>query len=187
MSNKIALIYHSSTGATEHLAKIAKKYIEDLEEADVLEVYIPEIEEHEKTLRAHERGAQVLREADAVLWGVPGRFGSLSAPLKYFIDSLLPLHQEQVLRDLPMATFVATGSAHGGQETVITGMNTIFTHWGALPISMGAHGEYTSHPVWGNPYGVSDAQSIHSGSNSAYVEHLHGSMKELVERVLRFI
>lgn len=187
MSKKIAIIYHSSTGATAELAQIAKKYIEETEGLEVLEVRVPEIESYDETSKTHEFGAHVLREADAVLWGVPGRFGSLSAPLKYFIDSLLPLHQDQVLRNLPMSTFVATGSVHGGQETVIAGMNTIFAHWGALPIPTGAHGAYSSNPIWGSPYGVSDAQALRSSDNPAYIEHINGAMKELVDRIVDFI
>ena len=59
------------------------------------------------------------RDAGAIAFGTPTRFGSVSSQLKNQIDQLTPLWLKGELEGKPTGVFVSTGSLHGGQETTL--------------------------------------------------------------------
>ena len=62
-------------------------------------------------------GHQDLLQADAVLFGIPTRFGMMCAQMKAFLDSTGTLWQTQALAAKPAGFFFSTGTQGGGQET----------------------------------------------------------------------
>ncbi|GAA3033982.1 NAD(P)H-dependent oxidoreductase [Actinokineospora globicatena] len=98
--------------------------------------------------------------ADAVLWGSPGRYGLIAGPLKHFIDQTFELHARRGLVNKVMSSFTSTGSAHGGQESTILSLNTVFYHWGAVIVAPGVIEDIMLAPSNGNPYGVSATSGL---------------------------
>ena len=92
--------------------------------------------------------------ADAVLWGTPGRFGLLAAPVKHFIEQAWPLHTRNGLLNKVMSSFASTGAPHGGQESTLLSLNNVFYHWGAIIVPPGVADPVQLAPSNGNPYGV---------------------------------
>jgi NAD(P)H dehydrogenase (quinone) len=177
---QVAIIYHSATGNVEALAGTARKHLESLGHAVTADA-LPELDSPAATAQAHQGALEHLAAADAVLWGTPGRYGTMSGPMKHFIDQTLSLHQQGRLADKYMATFVSTASNHGGQESTILSFSNIFYHWGAIIVPAGAAGEAQQLPLNGNPYGVSSV----SGARQASVpEENHQAMRSLAERLV---
>lgn len=177
---QVAIIFHSSTSNVAALAATAKDHLESLGHSVTVDA-LPDLGNAEATRQAHVQALDHLRSAEAVLWGTPGRYRSMSGPLKHFIDQTLPLHQQGVLADKFMATFVSTASNHGGQESTILALNNVFYHWGAIIVSAGAAGEAQQKPLNGNPYGVS---SVSGAQHASVPEENHEAMRYLAERLV---
>ena len=177
---QVAIIFHSSTGNVAALASTAQDHLEALGHSVTVDA-LPELDDAEATGQAHAQALDHLAAAEAVLWGTPGRYGSMSGPLKHFIDQTLPLHQQGVLADKFMATCVSTASTHGGQESTILAFNNIFYHWGAIIVPVGAAGEAQQKPLNGNPYGVS---SVSGAQQASVPEENHEAMRYLAERLV---
>lgn len=177
---KIAIIFHSSTGNVAALAQTAKKHLESLGHTVTMDS-LPELDDVAATNKVHEEALNHLVDAQAVLWGTPGRYGAMSGSMKYFIDQTLPLHQQGLLADKFMSTFVSTGTNHGGQESTILAFNNIYYHWGAIIVPAGVAGEIQQKPLNGNPYGVS---SVSGAKPAAVAEENHDAMRYLAERLV---
>ncbi|MBR7831904.1 NAD(P)H-dependent oxidoreductase [Actinospica durhamensis] len=104
--------------------------------------------------------------ADAVLFGTPTRYGSMAAQLKEFIDETGPLWKAGRLAGRVYGAFVSTASAHGGQESTLLSLMTVFCHWGGIIVPPGftAPIQFAS----GNPYGTSHVSA--KGSRPGDVE-----------------
>lgn len=91
--------------------------------------------------------------ADVVIFGSPTRYGMIAAQLKQFIDTTGPLWANGALADKVYSGFTSTATSHGGQESTLLSLFTIFYHWGGVVVTPG----YTdpSQFVAGNPYGAS--------------------------------
>ena len=91
--------------------------------------------------------------ADAVIFGSPTRFGNTASQFRTFIDSLGGLWAKGLLADKVYAGFTSSQTAHGGQETTLTGLYTSLMHFGGILVPPG----YTDGLKFadGNPYGVS--------------------------------
>jgi hypothetical protein len=72
--------------------------------------------------------AEDFREAGAIAFGTPTRFGNVSSQLKNQIDQLTSLWLKGELEGKPAGVFVSTASVHGGQET------TLSAHWDSYPL-----------------------------------------------------
>ena len=94
------------------------------------------------------------REAAAVIFGTPTRFGNVSAQLKNQIDQLGPLWMKGELEGKPAGVFVSTGSLHGGQETTILTLMAPLLHLGFILVGV----PYSTPALFttkggGSPYG----------------------------------
>ncbi|GAA2965939.1 NAD(P)H-dependent oxidoreductase [Actinokineospora diospyrosa] len=170
-ATKVAIVYYSGTGNIHRLATAAA----EAAEADGARVRLRRVPEYvneplapeftEWTAAWAEHAAAVahlptatvddLDWAEVVLWGSPGRFGLIAAPLKHFIDQAWPLHARRGLVNKVMSSFTSTGSPHGGQESTILSLNNVFYHWGAVIVPPGTADDIQLAPSNGNPYGVS--------------------------------
>lgn len=164
-ATKTAIIYYSSTGTVDAMARRAAQAAEK-EGAEVRLRHVAEtapqeaIDSQDAWVRHR---AQVSDEpvaspddiawADVVLLGTPTRFGHVASQLQGFIDTLGPLWSEGGLADKVYAGFTATQTLHGGQETTLLSLYTAVVHWGGIIVPPG----YTDELKFadGNPYGAS--------------------------------
>jgi len=94
------------------------------------------------------------REAAAVIFGTPTRFGNVSAQLKNQIDQLSDLWGKGELEGKPAGVFVSTGSLHGGQETTLLTLMAPLLHLGFVLVGV----PYSVQELFttqggGSPYG----------------------------------
>ena len=165
MADKVAVIYYSATGITYQMAQAAA---EAAGEAGA-EVRLRKVRElaPDEAIRSNSgwqgpppgdpggREAQLRRNrlADVVIFGSPTRYGMIAAQLKQFIDTTGPLWAQGALTNKVYSGFTSTATSHGGQESTLLSMFTIFYHWGGIVVTPGytEPSQYTS----GNPYGAS--------------------------------
>lgn len=104
--------------------------------------------------------------------GSPTRFGSMAAPLKYFLDSTGDLWSTNALEDKPGIAFTSTGSMHGGQEITLFNLHTFMLHHGMLisgvPYSFE---ELNKTKSGGTPYGPSHVESFNSSNELSRDEY----------------
>jgi NAD(P)H dehydrogenase (quinone) len=94
------------------------------------------------------------REAAAVIFGTPTRFGNVSAQLKNQIDQLSDLWGKGELEGKPASVFVSTGSLHGGQETTILTLMAPLLHLGFVLVGVPSSvQELFTTQGGGSPYG----------------------------------
>ena len=104
--------------------------------------------------------------------GSPTRFGSMAAPLKYFLDSTGDLWSTNALEDKPGIAFTSTGSMHGGQEITLFNLHTFMLHHGML-ISGAPYSfeELNKTKSGGTPYGASHVESFNSSNELSRDEY----------------
>ena len=104
--------------------------------------------------------------------GSPTRFGSMAAPLKYFLDSTGDLWSTNALEDKPGIAFTSTGSMHGGQEITLFNIHTFMLHHGMLisgvPYSFE---ELNKTKSGGTPYGASHVENFNSSNELSRDEY----------------
>ena len=97
--------------------------------------------------------------------GSPTRFGSMAAPLKYFLDTTGDLWATNALENKPGIAFTSTGSMHGGQEVTIFNLITFMLHHGM--IISGTPYSFTNlnkTKSGGTPYGASHVENFNSSN-----------------------
>ena len=97
--------------------------------------------------------------------GSPTRFGSMAAPLKYFLDSTGDIWSTNALENKPGIAFTSTGSMHGGQEVTIFNLITFMLHHGM--IISGTPYSFTNlnkTKSGGTPYGPSHVENFNSSN-----------------------
>lgn len=99
-----------------------------------------------------------LPEYDAIILGVPTRFGNMPAQMKNFLDQTGGLWFQGKLIGKLGAVFTSTATQHGGQESTILSTHTVLLHHGmviaGLPYSF--QGQMDNSQVTGcSPYGAS--------------------------------
>ncbi len=160
-----AVIYYSATGTVHALARAAAEGAQKAG-ADVRLRKVPELAPPESinarpawarhlqdTAEVAEASVDDLDWADVVLFGTPARFGNPASPLRAFIETAGRLWFEGKLADKVYSAFVASNTAHGGQESALLALGNTFYHWGGIIVPPG----YTDpiQTASGNPYGAS--------------------------------
>jgi len=190
VTTKLAIIYYSSTGTVDAMARRAAQTAEkagaEVRLRHVAETAPDEAIESQDEWAEHRsemEGEPVadpddLVWADAVLLGTPTRFGSATSQLQAFIDTLGPLWQEGGLADKVYAGFTATQTEHGGQETTLLSLYTNFIHWGGIIVAPG----YTDEVKFadGNPYGAGKVTADSTDLDETDLD----AIDHLVERAL---
>ena len=118
--------------------------------------------------------------------GSPTRFGSMAAPLKYFLDTTGDLWSANALEGIPGFAFTSTSSMHGGQESTLYNLITYMLHHGMIihgtPYSIKELGETQSG---GTPYGPSHVESVNNSNSLTPEEYLIA--KETGKRISKLI
>ena len=180
MENKYLLIlFYSAGGSVKNLAHA----IADGAEAAGLEAKIRTVPKVSALSEASESKIpdqdeiyctkEDLINCSGLALGSPTRFGSMAAPMKYFLDTTGDLWAANALEDIPGFAFTSTSSMHGGQETTLYNLITFMLHHGMLihgtPYSIKELGETQSG---GTPYGPSHVESVNNSNTLTPEEYL---------------
>jgi NAD(P)H dehydrogenase (quinone) len=92
--------------------------------------------------------------ADAVIFGTPTRFGSVSSELKAYIDGLGGLWQQGKLVGKAGSVFAGSSQAHGGNETTALSLYAPLAHLGFIIVPTG-YADGVMFAGAGSPYGAS--------------------------------
>ncbi|MBP1999284.1 NAD(P)H dehydrogenase (quinone) [Paenibacillus shirakamiensis] len=136
----ICIVYDSEGGHTEALAKAIAEGAAKVEGA---------------TIHLHsvaEADVYTLPTMDAIIWGSPGHFGTISSGLKQWIDKLGYLWAAGQLVNKIGAVFCTTATEHGGLEATLLNLITPMLHQGM--IIAGLPGNIPENATYGSYYGV---------------------------------
>jgi NAD(P)H dehydrogenase (quinone) len=189
---KLAVVYYSSTGTIDAMARRAAaagekagaevrlRQVEELAPREAIESQ-EEWKKHVEATRDEPRAtADDVVWADAVLFGTPTRFGNVASQLKQFLDTLGPQWAQGLLANKTYAGFTAAQTQHGGHESTLLALYNTMHHFGGILVPPG----YTDPVKFeeGNPYGVSHATG---GDNDEPLgDAQENALDHLVERLV---
>ena len=171
---KVLVLYYSSYGHIEQMAEAAAEGAR----AAGAEVDIRRVPEtapqavveaaHFKTDTAHPviDGPEALTAYDAIVVGVPTRFGRMPSQMAAFWDTAGGVWARGALHGKVGGAFVSTATQHGGQETTLFSVITQLFHFGLTIVGLdyGHQGQMGLEEVLGGaPYG---ATTIAGGDGS---------------------
>src|SRR5215831_7885420 len=129
---KVLIVYYSTYGNVFKMAKLVAEGVQEVPGTEAVIRTVPElipqaVIDSRPDMRAGRDmqkdvplvTADDFREAGAIAFGTPTRFGNVSSQLKNQIDQLTSLWLKGELEGKPAGVFVSTSSLHGGQETTI--------------------------------------------------------------------
>ncbi|ORU91069.1 MAG: NAD(P)H-quinone oxidoreductase [Cycloclasticus sp. symbiont of Poecilosclerida sp. N] len=168
MTTEVLVLFYSCHGATEHMANLIARGVEEVDGTQAKIRTVPTISTVCEAIEDDipESGAlfastEDLENCDGLVMGSPTRFGNMAAPLKYFLDGTSNLWLSGALIGKPAAVFTSTSSLHGGQETTLTSMMLPLLHHGmlltGLPYSEAA---LLATQSGGTPYGASHLAGV---------------------------
>ncbi|GLF91212.1 hypothetical protein Saga11_24710 [Bacillus safensis] len=137
---KIYVVYDSEGDHTKALAEAIARGAGETEQA---EVFIDHVKDAD---------IRKLDQMDAIIWGCPGHFGTISSGLKTWIDRLGYLWAEGKLIDKIGAVFCTTATTHGGLEMTMHNLITPMFHQGMLVV--GLPGNVPENALYGSYYGA---------------------------------
>ena len=162
---KVLVLYYSSWGHIEQMAYAAAEGAREAG-AEVVVKRVPELVPAEIAQAAHYKTDQKapiatveeLPEYDAIIFGTPTRYGTMTAQMKNFLDQTGGLWMKGSLVGKVGSVFSSTATQHGGQEATILTFHPVLFHLGfvvvGLPYSF--QGQMGVSEVMGNtPYGAS--------------------------------
>jgi len=163
---KVLVLYYSSWGHIEAMAYAQAEGAARVPQAQVIVKRVPELIPLEAARASGfklDQAAPVatpdeLEQYDAILFGVPTRFGNMAAQMRYFLDQTGPLWTRGALVGKVGSVFCSSASQHGGQETTITSFHNTLFHHGMIVVGL----PYTFKDLTtmrevtgGTPYGAS--------------------------------
>jgi len=167
LSNVNVLIaFYSRNGSTEALAKsiaegaqaegaeVRLRRARDFVAEEIIQNVPGWASNRDRMYKEYEAPTEADAEwADALIFGTPTRFGSVTSELKAYIDSLGGLWFQGKLNGKAGSAFTSTSSVHGGNESTITSLYTPMAHLGLILVPLG----YADPVLYkaGTPYGAS--------------------------------
>lgn len=132
--NKLAIIYHSAHGHTEH---IARHVLEGARQVDGVEAHL--IKAEDMATRPHD-----LVGFDGIIMGSPTYLGGVSGPFKCFMDATGRLWSRQGLKGKLAAGFTVSSLPAGDKQSTLLSMFVFAMQHGMLwlgnPILPEQHG-----------------------------------------------
>jgi NAD(P)H dehydrogenase (quinone) len=162
---KVLVLYYSSYG---HVETMAKAVAEGAREAGA-EVDIKRVPELVPDEVARKSGYKLDQEApvatidelpdyDAIILGIPTRYGVMAAQMKNFWDQTGGIWMKGALVGKVGSVFSSTATQHGGQETTITSAHVMLLHHGLVIVGLpyAFQGQMRMDEITGgSPYGAS--------------------------------
>lgn len=174
---KILVLYYSSYGHIETMAYAVAEGARSVGGTHVTVKRVPELVPEEIARGAHMKIDQEapiatpneLADYDAIIVGVPTRYGRIASQMANFWDQTGGLWVKGALVGKVGSVFSSTATQHGGQETTILSMITNLIHHGlvivGLPYSFA--GQMRMDEITGgSPYG---ATTLAAGDGSRQV------------------
>ncbi len=164
---KLLIVYYSTYGNVYKMAQLVADGAREIKDVEPLVRTVPELipgkviesRADMKAGRDLQKDVSLVtlddfRQAGAIAFGTPTRFGNVSAQLKNQIDQLTPLWLKGELEGKPAGVFTSTGSLHGGQETTILTLMAPLLHLGFILVGV----LYSTQELFttqggGSPYG----------------------------------
>ncbi|WP_047155018.1 NAD(P)H-dependent oxidoreductase [Aneurinibacillus tyrosinisolvens] len=150
---KIYVVYDSENGHTEMLAQSIAEGARTVEGA---EVYI----DHVSTADVYK-----LADMDAIIWGCPGHFGTISSGMKAWIDKLGYLWAQGKLIGKAGGVFSTTATIHGGLEATMLNLITPMLHQGMIVVGLPAN--LPENALYGSYYGVGVTTPVEASDGAA--------------------
>ncbi|ALO45015.1 NAD(P)H:quinone oxidoreductase [Pseudohongiella spirulinae] len=162
---KVLVLYHSMYGHVETMANAVASGAADVDGVEVTIKRVPETMPGDAFTAAGGKSDQQadvatpaeLADYDAIILGVPTRFGNMSGQMRTFLDQTGGLWAKGTLAGKVASVFTSTGTG-GGQEMTITSTWTTLAHHGMTIVPLG----YTTPEQFdiskvsgGTPYGAS--------------------------------
>ena len=163
---KILILYYSSYGHIERMAQAVAEGVRSVQGIEVTIKRVPELVPEEVARNAGMKLEQEaplatpgeLADYDAILVGVPTRFGRMASQMANFWDQTGGLWAEGALVGKVGSVFTSTATQHGGQESTILSTQTMLLHHGliivGLPYSWAGQSRL-DEITGGSPYGAS--------------------------------
>jgi NAD(P)H dehydrogenase (quinone) len=167
---KILIVYYSMYG---HVHRMAQAVAEGAREVPGVEVALRRVPETLPEAVLAKMGAadaqksmadvpvcavDELAAADAVIFGVPTRFGNMCGQMRQFLDATGKLWAKGDLVGKVGSVFTSSATQHGGQESTILGFHVTLLHHGMVIVGL----PYTfqgqtriDEITGGSPYGAS--------------------------------
>ena len=99
-----------------------------------------------------------LKDADAIIFGTPTRFGNMVGQMRQFLDATGKLWAEGALVGKVGSVFTSSNTQHGGQESTILGFHVTLLHQGMIIAGLPYTFQglmYMNEISGGSPYGAS--------------------------------
>src|SRR5262245_52930129 len=170
---KVLIVYYSTYGNVFKMAKLVAEGVQQVPGAEAVVRTVPELipqtvldsRPDMKAGRELQKDVPLVtaddfREAGAIAFGTPTRFGNVSSQLKNQIDQLTSLWLKGELEGKPAGVFVSTASLHGGQETTILTLMAPLLHLGMVLV--------------GVPYSVQELFTTQGGGSPYGPGHIAG-------------
>jgi NAD(P)H dehydrogenase (quinone) len=170
---KVLVLYYSSYGHIETMANAVAEGARSAG-ANVVVKRVPELVPEAVAKASHfklDQAAPVatvdeLAGYDAIIFGVPTRFGNMAAQMKNFLDQTGGLWAQGKLVGKVGSVFASTATQHGGQESTILSTHTVLLHHGMVIVGLPyawAGQTKLDEVTGGSPYG---ATTISGGDGS---------------------
>jgi len=135
----VLVLYYSRHGATRQMAESIARGVESVSGIEARLRTVPDISaECEAVADVIPSDGDLycseedLRQCSGLILGSPTRFGTMAAPLKYYLETTSNLWMNGALIDKPAAAFTSTASLHGGQEATLLSMMVPLLHHGMI-------------------------------------------------------
>jgi len=163
----VLIVYYSTYGNVYKMAQLVSEGVGQVDGAEPVIRRVPElipaevIESRDDMKAGRDLQKDVpfvtkedFKQAGAIAFGTPTRFGNVSSQLKNEIDQLTSLWLSGELEGKAAGVFVSTGSLHGGQETTLLTMMAPLLHLGMVLVGV----PYSVQELFttqggGSPYG----------------------------------
>lgn len=178
--SKVLVLYYSMYGHIETMANAVAEGARKVEGVQVDIKRVPELMDDEAFKHAGGKADQAapiatpdeLANYDAIIFGVPTRFGNMASQMRNFLDRTGGLWAKGALFGKLASVFASTGTG-GGQEQTITSTWTTLAHHGMVivPIGYGAPGMGNVDEVHGGtPYGATTIAGADGSRQPSAVE-----------------
>lgn len=163
---KVLVLYHSTYGHVEQMAYAVAEGAGAVEGVTVEVKRVTEtvpVELAQKSGYKLEQPAPIatvdeLADYDAIIVGVGTRYGGAASQMRAFWDQTGGLWARGALVGKLASAFTSTATQHGGQETTLTSLHTLFLHHGMLVAGLPyawAGQMRIDEITGGSPYGAS--------------------------------
>lgn len=141
---KVLVLYYSSYGHIEQMAYAVAQGAKEVAGVEVDVKRVPELVPEEVARQSHfklDQAAPIakvddLPQYDAIIFGVPTRFGNMAAQMRNFLDQTGGLWMKGSLIGKVGSVFASSATQHGGNETTIITTIPTLLHLGFVVVGL---------------------------------------------------